>query len=123
VAVEAAVVVPAALLLVLLLIQAGVYWHAVHVAHATADVTLAAARVEGGTEQQAHAVGTGFLDQRGGGGLLTDPQITVDRTDTLATVRVQGSAGTVVPGLDLPVAVELSGPVERFVPSLVAPGG
>jgi Flp pilus assembly protein TadG len=120
---EAAVVVPAALLLVLVLVQAGVYWHAYHVAHATADVTLAAARAEGATEQQAHTVGTGFLDQRGGGGLLTDPQITVERTGTQATVRVEGHAGTILPGLNLPIAVELAGPVERFTTPLVTPGG
>lgn len=120
-AVEAAVVVPAALLLILVLVQAGVYWHAYHVAHATADVALAAARADGATAEQAHTVGTGFLDQRGGGGLLADPQITVERTDAQATVRVEGSAGTVIPGLSIPVSVELTGPVERFTAN--APGG
>lgn len=54
VAVEAAVVIPAALFFVMLLIQAGVYWHAYHVAHATADVALAAARADGATTEQAH---------------------------------------------------------------------
>lgn len=116
-------VIPAALFFVLLLVQAGVYWHAHHVAHATADVALAAARADGATAEQAHTTGTGFLDQRGGGGLLAGPKITVERTDTVATVRVEGSAGTVIPGLSLPVSVELSGPVERFTTPLVAPEG
>jgi Flp pilus assembly protein TadG len=113
---------PAAFLLVWLAIQFGVALYAGHVAHATAEVTLAAARGEGTTAAQAHAQGTALLAQLGGAGLLEDPTITVDRTDTQATVRVEGVAATVFPGLSPPVTVELSAPVDRFIPD-AAPSG
>lgn len=41
----------------------------------------------------------------------------IDRSDTEATVRVEGEAVRVVPGLSLPVVVVvLTGPVDRFTP-------
>jgi Flp pilus assembly protein TadG len=118
-----AIVWPAAFLLIWLVVQVGVWLYAGHVAHATADLTLAAARGEGATAAQAHAQGAALLTQLGGAGLLEEATITVDRTDTQATVRVEGAAATVFPGLSLPVAVELSGPVDRFVPDPGPAGG
>ena len=110
---EAAVVLPAAYLLILTLIQVAVWWYAAHAAHAVADVALAAARADGGTPEQAQAEAAGLATQLGGR-LLTNPTIRVERTTTTATVRVHATAATLIPGLDLPVTVELTGPTERF---------
>jgi Flp pilus assembly protein TadG len=117
VAVEIAVVYPVVLLLILAAVQFGVWWHASHVAHAVADAGLAAARADGATEQQAEQAAVGLLGQLGGDQLLGDVTVQVDRNDLQATVTVEGTAVQVVPGLSLPVSVELSGPTDRFTPS------
>jgi Flp pilus assembly protein TadG len=107
---------PVILLLILGAVQLGVAWYARHVAHAVADTALDSARAEQATEAQAEQAGAELLDQLGGGGLLSDVTVLVDRSDTEATVRVAGEAVQVVPGLSLPVVVELTGPVDRFTP-------
>ncbi|MGH3679774.1 MAG: hypothetical protein ACRDT2_05885, partial [Natronosporangium sp.] len=73
-------------------------------------------RADGATEQQAEDAAVGLLDQLTDGGVLTGTTVQVDRDDLQATVRVEGAAVQVVPGLALPVSVELSGPTDRFIP-------
>jgi Flp pilus assembly protein TadG len=107
---------PVILLLILGAVQLGVAWYARHVAHTVADTALDSARAEQATEAQAEQAAAELLDQLGGGGLLTDVTVQVDRSTTEATVRVEGEAVHVVPGLSLPVVVELTGPVDRFTP-------
>jgi Flp pilus assembly protein TadG len=119
-AAETAIVLPAAYLLILLIVQLSVWAHAGHVARTTAEATLAAARVENTTAADAHTHGTSLLHQLSGNQLLHEAAITVQRDPTRATVEVQGRAPAVIPGLTLPVTVRLSGPVERFTPN---PGG
>lgn len=106
---------PVVLLLILGAVQFGVWWYASHVAHAVADAGLAAARADGATEQQAEEAAVGLLDQLAGDHLLGDVTVQVDRDDQEATVRMEGEAVQVIPGLSLPVSVELSGPTDRFV--------
>lgn len=116
VATEIALVYPVVLLMILGAVQFGVWWYASHVAHAVADAGLAAARAEDATEAEANQAAAGLHDQLGGNGILTGLTVEVQRDETQATVRVEGSAIQVVPGLSLPVVVELTGPVDRFTP-------
>ncbi len=108
--VELVFVLPVVMMIVLLLAQITVWAHATHVAQATAARALAATRADGGSitagQAQAHAT----LDQLAS---VTDPQITIDRTATQATVRIHGTAATVIPGLHLGVHAAAAGPVER----------
>ncbi|WP_307813704.1 TadE/TadG family type IV pilus assembly protein [Streptomyces sp. N35] len=107
-------VVPVLMLMVLLIVQFAVAWHAQHIAQSAAARALAAARVEKG--------GAGAGQERArqtiaalGGRILLSPQVQVRRTATEASVRVEGRVMAVVPGLNLRVSGTAHGPVERFV--------
>jgi Flp pilus assembly protein TadG len=115
---ELVVATPLLMLLILLVIQFGIWAHATHVAQATAQEALAAARVQGGTTAAGQQRASQVLAQIGSA-VLTSPHIVVTRTATTTTVRITATAERVVPlpGLALPVTVTVTGPVERFVPA------
>ncbi|MFC4060931.1 pilus assembly protein [Planomonospora corallina] len=109
---QAAVAFPAALLLVLLVVQFGVWRHAVHVAEVTAAEALAAARVRGAGAGSGQAKAS-LLTSQLGRSALRDVRVSVSRTAQAARVEVGGAAQEVVPFLELPVRVVVHGPVER----------
>ncbi|QNP74980.1 pilus assembly protein [Streptomyces roseirectus] len=115
VTVETVTVMPLLLTLVLLLAQVTVWWHAVHIAQATAAHALAATRTETATPADGHTEADTLLGQLGHGP-LHDVRITVTRTADRADVRITATAAPVIPFLHLPVRVHASGPVERFRP-------
>ncbi|MET8983203.1 TadE family protein [Streptomyces sp. NPDC004539] len=112
---EMVIVMPVLLTLVMLLAQVTVWWHAVHIAQATASQALAATRVEDGTAANGYGEAERVLGQLGHGP-LRDVRITVTRTAASADVRITGTAAGVVPFLHLPVRTHAFGPVERFRP-------
>ncbi|AXK37720.1 pilus assembly protein TadE [Streptomyces armeniacus] len=113
---EHVIVVPLLFTLILLITQAVVWGHALHVAQATAAHTLAATRVEGGTESAGHAEAQHVLTELGDGP-LRDVRVGVERGADEASVRVEGTASSVVPFLRLPVRAEAAGRVEKFRPA------
>lgn len=113
---EMVIVMPALLTMVLLLAQATVWWHATHIAQATAAHALAVTRVQHGTAAVGQDDAQRLLDQLGRGPLLS-AHVTVGRTADRADVQVTGTASSVVPYLHLPVRTHASGPVERFRPA------
>jgi Flp pilus assembly protein TadG len=112
---ELVLVVPVLLLIALLAVQFALFWHASHVAQFAAQRALAAARVEDGST-------TGGQDQARrslaalGSRVLTTPSVTVSRSATQTTVRVDGTVTRVipVPGLVLHTSGTASGPTERI---------
>jgi len=115
---ELVVATPLLMLLILLVIQFGIWAHATHVAQATAEEALAAARLQGATAAAGQNRASQVLGQIGGA-ILISPRVTVTRTATTVTVTITADAERVVPlpGLALPVTVTVTGPVERFVPA------
>lgn len=111
VSVELVVATPLLLLLLLAAVQAGVWWHAVHVAESVAAHALAAARVEGGTAAGGRAAGERVLAQLAGP-LLAGADVEVERTPDTARVVVTGTAPVVIPGVALPVRAGASGATE-----------
>ena len=111
------IAVPLLMLLILLVVQFAVWAHATHVAQATAEEALAAARVQGGTAAAGQHRAQQVLGQVGSA-VLTSPQVSVIRTPASASVQIDATAEQVVPvpGLRLPVTVTVAGPAERFVP-------
>lgn len=116
---EMVVIMPMLLALVLLLAQATVWWHALHIAQATAADALAATRVQDGTAADGQNEADRVLGQLGRGP-LRDAHVTVIRTADDAEVQVTGTVASVVPFLHLPVRSHASGPVERFRPAVQA---
>lgn len=115
VAAELVIATPLLLLMMLAIVQFALWSHATHIAQAAASQGLAAARVQHGTAAAGTASAQRLLDQLAQGP-LTDASVSADRTATAASVRVSGTATSVVPFLTLPVRAEAAGPVERFVP-------
>lgn len=109
---ELAVVMPAVLLLVLLIVQFGLWLHARQVAAAAAQEGLAATQVEHGSEEVGRRRTEEFLARTPG---LTEVTVDVERSPTTARVEVAGLAPVVVPGVLLRARALVEGPVERFV--------
>lgn len=109
--------VPLLMLLILLIVQFAVWAHANSVALATAEEALAATRVQGGSADAGQQRAGQVLGQIGSA-VLISPQVSVTRTATTATVQIHATAEQVIPlpGLQLPVSITVTGPVERFVP-------
>ncbi len=114
---ELTVATPLLLLMILAVVQAGLWSHATHIAQAAAVAGLADLRVEHGTETGACAHTRRLLDQLGHGP-LTVTDVSCTRTATVAVVEVHGGAASLLPLLTLPVTAHASGPVERFVPDV-----
>ncbi|SEB60780.1 TadE/TadG family type IV pilus assembly protein [Streptomyces melanosporofaciens] len=110
---EIVLVLPLLFTLVLLIAQITVWAHATHMAQATASHALSATRVEDGTAQSGRSDAQQVLDQLGHGP-LRGAHISVTRDVESASVRVEGTATSVVPFLHLPVHAEAAGPVEKF---------
>ena len=115
-AAEIVIAVPLLMLLILLVVQFAIWQHAVAVAQATAEESLAVTRVQGGTAGAGQDRAAQVLGQIGSA-VLVGPQVSVTRTAADATVTIHATAERVVPvpGLNLPVSVTVTGPVERFV--------
>ena len=112
---ELVIATPLLLLMLLAIVQFALWSHATHIAKAAASQGLATARAQNGTTTAGSASAQQMLDQLARGP-LTGATITADRTATSASVRISGTAASVVPFLNLPVHAEAAGPVERFVP-------
>lgn len=116
---ELVIAMPLLLLIVMLVVQAGVWMHATHIAQAAAiraATTAAAYQSSAATGQQAGAATLAAI----GSGVLTHPSVTVTRTATQVSVEITGTAATVVPGIHWSVRAVVVRPVERFVPDLDA---
>lgn len=115
---ELVVATPLLLLMLLLLVQFALWSHATHIAQAAASQGVAVARAQNGSAAAGSASAQRMLDQLASGP-LTGADVTADRTTTSASIRITGTATSVIPFLSLPVHAEAVGPVERFVPDLV----
>lgn len=104
---------PVVLLLVLLIVQLGLWAHARQVAAAGAQEGLAAAQMQTGTGDVARARAQAFLTEAGG---IRSVEIEAQRSDTTARVTVRGVSPAAVAGMTLPVSGVAEGPVERFIP-------
>lgn len=110
---ETVLVFPAALLLVMLVVQFGLWYHATHLVRAAAAEAARAARAEGASAADGVARGERFLAQVAGAAVEA-PTVSVDRGAEVVTVRVTARAPTVVPGLRLGVRALAESPVEEF---------
>ena len=108
-------VLPVVFVMVLAVVQAGVWAHAQHRAQAVASQTLAAARAFDGTTAVAYEQAEHAQEQLGGG-VLQRLDVKVECTGQVARVKVTGRAASMLPGVGVPVSSEASGPVEHLAP-------
>jgi Flp pilus assembly protein TadG len=110
---ELAVVFPAVMVLVFLIVQAGIYFHARTLAITAAQEGLRAASTLTGTANQGTTKATSFLD-RTADGWVVDREVAAQRTPTTATVIVTGRSISLIPGMPgMPITQKATGPIER----------
>lgn len=110
---ETVIVVPALILLIMVVIQFGLWYHAQHVVQAAAQEGARAARAEGATANDGLERAMAFVAQVGGDS-VNGAEVTSDRSADGVTVRVTGTAPAVVPGLRLGVRAAAASPLEEF---------
>ena len=110
---QVAVLMPALLFWIGLIVQFGLWYHAKHVAGAAADEAVDAAQTPSGTEEDGLAAARSFLDQSGD---LSNVEVTVERATDRVVVLVRGDAPQLVPGFAWTVTARSEAPTERFVP-------
>ncbi|MBS3939870.1 MAG: pilus assembly protein [Actinobacteria bacterium] len=109
---ELVMLMPVVLLLVMLIVQFGLWLHARQVATSAAQEGLVAVQVELGTDIAGLERAAAFLAATGG---LRDVQIEAVREAATARVSVTGNTPAVIPGMKLGISAHAEGPTERFV--------
>lgn len=110
---EVAVVLPLVLVMVLVVVQFGLWHHAAEVAHAVAVEGARAGRVEGADAGTAKIQATAALYTLGPRA-VTDVEIWAARDAETVQVEVRGRAPSVLPWLHIPVREVVVSPTERF---------
>lgn len=111
--VEAVLAVPVLLLLIMTVIQFGLYFYAQHTVTAAAEEGVRAPRLEGGSATDGEATAADFMAQAAPA-LVENLRTSATRTDDRAAVEVRGTVHAIVPGLTLTVHARAKGPTERF---------
>lgn len=109
---ELVLLMPVVLLLIMLIVQFGLWLHAQQIAAAAAQEGLVAAQAEFGTSAAGRDRATSFLTEAGG---LRQIRVESERDATSVRVEVAGVTPAVIPGMALAVGAVAQGPVERFV--------
>jgi Flp pilus assembly protein TadG len=111
--IQVAILFPAVLLWLMLIVQYGLWWHAKQVANAAAAEAVDAAQVSDGSAAEGEAAASSYLEQSGN---LENITVNVDRQPTLVVAEVRGDAPQLVPGFSWSVTARSQAPVERFIP-------
>lgn len=104
---------PLVVFVIMLIIQAGAFYHAQQVAKIAADRAVAVARTEYGTADFGQAQAEHVLKVVGDGS-LTDPRVTVTRAAGKVSVTVTAGAPHFVPLWPATVRAASAGPIEEF---------
>ena len=110
---QVAILFPALLFGIMLIVQYGLWFHAKQVVETAAAEAIDAAQTPTGTEARGQEAAQSLLATSGN---LSDIQIKVDRTATTVTVQITGRAPQLVPGFRFGVEARAEAAVERFVP-------
>lgn len=110
---QVAILMPALLFWIMLIVQYGLWYHAKQVADAAAAEAVDAAQTPAGTAALGEEAALGFLSSSGN---LEAPVVSVERHADVVVAIVQGDAPQLVPGFSWSVTGRAEAPVERFIP-------
>jgi Flp pilus assembly protein TadG len=111
---ELAVLFPVFLLLVLLIVQAALYFFARSIASSAAQQGADTARLQGNTPADGASTATAFVTGQGGG-ILDDLAVTTTSSSpTQVSITVTGHALTIVPGVTFTIRQSATAPRERY---------
>lgn len=108
------IVFPAVLLVIMVIVQASLYYMAHSLSLSAARQGADTARAYGSTNGAGASAALTMISQDGSA-MLADPRVVVTRTVTTVQVTVTGQAWSVVPGLPTAVSETVQEPVERLV--------
>jgi Flp pilus assembly protein TadG len=111
---EAAIVLPVVFFLLMVIVQWAIVWHARSVASAAAQEGLRTTEAYQSTAAAGKTITMNYLAQVAPHA-LPDPQVSVTRDATTATVRVHVPVMTVIPFGHFSVDETVSGPIETYV--------
>ena len=113
---EVAIVMPAVLVLIMLIFQVGLFWHAKQAADVAAEEAVESAQLAAASEADGLAGANSILGQAGN---LQNVVVIVDRDigTGLVTVTVSGEAPAIVPFGNWRVEAQAQGSIERFIPA------
>lgn len=109
---QTAILAPVMLLLLGLIIQGGMWFHARDVAIAAAEEGARAAAIQDSTSGAGETAAAAFAG-RVGAGVLKEVITTGTRSGTTATMVVTGRSLSLVPGLTITISQSATVPVER----------
>lgn len=109
--VEFVIAAPALMLMMLIVVQAGIWGIATYTAHAAAGEAVTDLRASDGTPATAAEAAAEAVADLGGG--LEDLAVDAEREGQSATVTLTGTAPELIPGLSLPVEVTQTAPLEE----------
>lgn len=112
--VQTVIVAPVLFLLIMGVLQFALVAHAQNVAEAAAQEGVAAARRFDAKASDGVVEANSALDTLGAR-MLSERQVSVDRSQTRATVTVTGRVLSLIPGVKPSINETASGPVERYV--------
>jgi Flp pilus assembly protein TadG len=104
----------AMVLLLLMVVQVGVWYHTRAVAQTAARHGLDHVRTINGSPSEGIDVASEFLDQSGGG--LENRNVDATRTAGVSSVTVSGRVVSILPGVSFTVSVTVDAPTERIEP-------
>lgn len=112
--VEFVICTAAAVLLLLMVLQIGVWYHTRAVAQTAARHGVDHVRTTDGSTDSGIDIAHEFLAQSGNG--LRDPDVSAQRTLEVSSVSVSGDVVSILPGVTLTVSVTVDAPTERIEP-------
>jgi Flp pilus assembly protein TadG len=110
---EVAIVLPVVFALTMTIVQWAVVWHARSVAEAAAQEGLRTTQAYSSTATAGRADTLTYLSAVAGKS-LPDPQVSVTRGATAATVQVTATVASVIPFGHFHITASASGPVETY---------
>ncbi|MYH72367.1 MAG: hypothetical protein F4153_07305 [Acidimicrobiia bacterium] len=110
-------VVPIAMFLILVVIQAALVLHAQAIVDAAAQDGAQAGQAEAGTEALARTAAQSVIGT-GAGNLLKDVRVSVDTDPSRISVTVQATVKSLMPGYAPMISSTAAGPRETFIPAI-----
>lgn len=110
---QVAVVFPAVLFWIMLIVQYGLWYHAKQVADIAAAEALDAAKVPSASAMDGENAARSFLATSGN---LREVTVVVNRDLAVVDVEIRGSAPQLVPGITWSVTSQARARVEEFIP-------
>lgn len=113
---EVAVIMPALIIVIMMVFQVGMFWHAKQAADVAAEEAVEAAQVATATEADGYSGAASILGQAGN---LRNATVTVNRDEAAGTVTVTitGNAPAIIPFGSWGVTSQAQGSIERFIPA------